>query len=226
MMKVFQRRSYSTLRMCALLLLATLSIGQAFLLGSMPGQQHQHQLHQYIASGETSSSLISSQPFAQQSVRLLQTLLQVQSSDDENSSENNNDNDAINPSNDTVITREMFQRGLLEEPVVKRTKGKKKQGQYKVLDNRDSLPFRVEHMVPDPYTHPETKKKRANKNSVKKRRTGAIEESLTSRVYTGEDEDRTMIGEYMLDKHTTTGDLLEIGDRQYRVSKWCCWSVC
>ena len=111
--------------------------------------------------------------------------------------------------NDTLVTREMFQRELLADPVVKRKKGRQST-EYKVLDNRDALPFRIENQVPDPYTKKEVKRKNANK--VRKR-PSSIEEGLKSSLYTDDlsDSDKTMLGDYYLDKHTTTGDLLEIG---------------
>ena len=131
------------------------------------------------------------------------------------------DSDASSPNNnDTLVTREVFQREMLADPVVKRKKGKRTE--YKVLDNRDSLPFRVENQVPDPYTRKEVKKKRQNK--VRKQ-PSAIEEGLKSSLYMNDsdkDDGRTMLGEYFLDKHTTTGDLLEIGDVQYKVIRHKC----
>jgi hypothetical protein len=124
--------------------------------------------------------------------------------------------------NETVVTTEMFQRELLADPVVKRKKGRKTD--YKVLDNRDSLPFRVEHTVPDPYTHPDVKRKKANKV---KRQLNSVEEGLKSSLFLNSgdgsnDDGRTSLGEYNLDKHTTTGDLLEIGDIQYKVVRHKC----
>eukprot|EP00527_Entomoneis_sp_CCMP2396_P007938 CAMPEP_0198148326 /NCGR_PEP_ID=MMETSP1443-20131203/40880_1 /TAXON_ID=186043 /ORGANISM="Entomoneis sp., Strain CCMP2396" /LENGTH=301 /DNA_ID=CAMNT_0043812983 /DNA_START=133 /DNA_END=1038 /DNA_ORIENTATION=+ len=163
------------------------------------------------------------------------------SDNDVDVNDNNNDNNKNNDS--TVVTREIFQRELLKDPVVKRGKNSKnnnnKHLQYKVLDNRDSLPFRVEHVTPDPYTHPDVKKKRFEKAkgkgaagaaAVNKRRNAnAIEDELlgtgtklSSAVFTGENDSKTMIGEFMLDKHTTSGDLLEIGDIQYKVTRHKC----
>lgn len=139
--------------------------------------------------------------------------------DASSSSPMNNDN------NDTLVTKEMFLRELLADPVVKRKKGagnKRSSSEYKVLDNRDSLPFRVENQVPDPYTSKEAKRKNANK--VRKP-PSSVEEGLKSSLYTNDFENqdtRTMLGEYILDKHTTTGDILEIGDVQYKVIRHKC----
>jgi len=126
--------------------------------------------------------------------------------------------------NGTVVTKEMFMREMLQDPVVKR-KGKNRQ--YKPLDNRDSLPYQVEIPTPDPYTHPEQKRKLASKNRVKKK-PNAIEHGISSSLYSadGTDSDetntKTLLGEFVLDKHTTTGDLLQIGDKQYKVVRHKC----
>jgi hypothetical protein len=134
-------------------------------------------------------------------------------------------------SDETIVTREMFQKELLKDPVVRRKKNNKGGStpqSYKLLDNRDSLPFQIEHSTPDPYTHPEVKRKQANK--VRKK-AGSIENQLASSLYTssndsGDDDDeqssKTLLGEFVLDKYTTTGDILEIGDVQYRVVKHKC----
>lgn len=142
--------------------------------------------------------------------------------------------------NRTIVTKEMFMRELLkdpspeDDPVVKRAgkngKKKKQHKGYKILDNRDSLPFAVKLATPDPYTHPDLKRKRASK-AKPRRRPGAVEESLiSSKLYSSSSPDdgnsddhlQTLLGEYELDKHTTTGDLLEIADRKYKVIKHRC----
>jgi hypothetical protein len=119
---------------------------------------------------------------------------------------------------------------------VKRSnKGKNgQQKAYKILDNRDSLPFRVEDQSPDPYTHPQIKHQRAEKA---RKRPSVADEGLRSSLYMysnnnnnnqsssknkKKQDDRTLIGEYFLDKHTTTGDILEIGDTQYKVVRHKC----
>ena len=73
---------------------------------------------------------------------------------------------------DDVVTREMLHRDLLNmEPKVMRKQKRGKNGgssntksndttKYKPLDNRDSLPFSVRNISPDPYTHPEIKDSR------------------------------------------------------------------
>lgn len=142
--------------------------------------------------------------------------------------------DGMPNNNQTLVTREMFQRHLLQDPVVVKRKsggGNKSNNNnnnkgYKILDNRDSLPFRVEHVTPDPYTHPEIKRMKVKK-AAPRRPGSSIEEGLLSSIFdvgaaarnsNQDDKGKTMVGEFILDKHTTTGDLLEIGDVQYKVS--------
>jgi hypothetical protein len=134
----------------------------------------------------------------------------------------------------------------------KRRKGQQKKESYKsyraTLDNRDRLPFAVQVTTPDPYTHPDVKEKLAQSNRVLGRRKDAIEQSsmmMASSVYTkkksgsdsknsknsknsadqdgADDEDyTTKLGEFALDKHTATGDLLNVGDVQYKVVRLKC----
>lgn len=125
--------------------------------------------------------------------------------------------------NETVVTREMFQREMLKDPVVKRKKGKSGSS-LKILDNRDSMPFRVEDITPDPYKPTESNKKKAK---TVPRRPGAVEDGFTaSKVFLGGENDemdgKTVIGEFFLDRLTTTGDLLEIGETQYKVTRHKC----
>ena len=94
-------------------------------------------------------------------------------------------NEHVSPDEDEeeIITKEMFLRDLLQPPpdeaVVKKKK-KNKETAYKVLDNRDILPFAVQLQTPDPYTHPEIKKKKAAAASSqnKKKRKDAVEEKI------------------------------------------------
>ena len=64
---------------------------------------------------------------------------------------------------DELVTREMLQRDLLADPKVKRKRNKNGHTSYKPLDNRDHLPFAVRKITPDPYTHPEVKKRNQKK---------------------------------------------------------------
>jgi hypothetical protein len=126
--------------------------------------------------------------------------------------------------NVTLVTKESFLRRQLEDPVVKRKGKDKKNTKYRVLDNRDSLPFAIEMTTPDPYTHPDFKKKNAKKNKVVSRKDTI--EGIASSLYMNQDgsdvDFKTKLGEFVLDKHTTTGDLLEIGDAQYKVVRHKC----
>lgn len=121
-------------------------------------------------------------------------------------------------SNRTTITRDMLLKDMLQDPVVKR---KKKGSSYKVLDNRDSLPFQVEIASPDPYTPKEKKQKNINRV---KRIPNAVENTIQSKLYMeeGDDAHQTPLGDYLLDKHTTTGDLLEIQGTRYKVVRHKC----
>jgi len=135
-----------------------------------------------------------------------------------------------------LVTKEIFLRDLLELPSPsvsvqkKQKKGRGGKKEYRVLDNRDSLPFAVQVTTPDPYTHPDVKEKRAKLNRVKKRNDAV--EQIASSLYTqngkndskeGSDQDfSTKLGEFVLDKHTTTGDLLNIGDKQFKVVRHKC----
>ena len=125
-----------------------------------------------------------------------------------------------NDGNDTIVTREMFMRDLLEDPKVRR---KTKGSGYKVLDNRDSLPYQVQLSTPDPYTHPDVKRKNVKKL---RKRLDSVEERIASSLFTSNNDesntDMTLLGEFSLDKHTTTGDLIAIGDTEYRVVKHRC----
>jgi hypothetical protein len=162
-------------------------------------------------------------------------------SNDESAPLEDESDDIPNP----IVTKEMFLRDLLRDPEPevsvqkKRKKGKGKE--YRAtLDNRDSLPFAVQVTTPDPYTHPDLKEKAAKSNTkVPARRNDAIEQSsIASSVYTKKggdsnknnadkdkdaDEDyTTKLGEFALDKHTATGDLLNVGDIQYKVVRLKC----
>jgi len=165
--------------------------------------------------------------------------------DDENGETNNHDPDSHDddddddePDENEVITHDMFLRDMLSPPkdvvVRKKQAGKNNKGgnnnnqkkkEYKVLDNRDILPFAVQLQTPDPYTHPEIKQKRALKPK-KKRRANAVEEQIASRLYNtnGKDNTKTLLGEFNLDKHTTTGDVLVVGDdgHEYKVVRHRC----
>ena len=145
-----------------------------------------------------------------------------------------NDNDT---EPNEVVTKEMFLRDLLEtgDEIRIRKKGqkgggggKKQHKEYKVMDNRDILPFAVQLQTPEPYVHADVKRQMAQK--AKKKKHDAVEEQITSRLYMSmsgssrdeEDNTKTLLGEFNLDKHTTTGDLLLVGGHEYKVIRHRC----
>lgn len=128
--------------------------------------------------------------------------------------------------NDTPVTRDMFLKDMLEDPKVVR---RKKKG-YKVLDNRDSLPFVVKVVTPDPYKRIEEMKKEAEYNTRKHKKSpsmgGKKDKSvqIDSRLYKRKTDgslDR-VIGEFSLDKNTNCGDVIEVGETMYEVQKARC----
>ena len=127
--------------------------------------------------------------------------------------------------NDETVTREMLWRDLLKDPQVKR---RNKGGGYKTMDNRDSLPFVVKVMTPDPYTSTKQKKEEARRNTEREQRKrpkrtnlmGGIAASIYSQKDDGSLE--KVLGEFSLDKNTNCGDLLEVGDKEYEVQQARC----
>lgn len=128
-----------------------------------------------------------------------------------------------------LVTKEDFMREMLRDPevIVKKKKSKKTKHSkpYKVLDNRDLLPFSVNLQTPDPYKHPDLKRKEAKKH---KRPKDTIEDHVSSRLYRSEsnqkdtDNSKTLLGDFSLDKHTTTGDRLIIDNIEYKVLRHRC----
>jgi len=112
-----------------------------------------------------------------------------------------------------LVTREMLQRDLLNDPSVKR-KNKKGKG-YQPLDNRDHLPFAVKQITPDPYTHPDIK--RDNQIRLPRGKKSDLE-MIGARLSLRQDDTSSFLGEFQLDKSTTSGDIIELANgRQYRV---------
>jgi len=147
------------------------------------------------------------------------------------------DNEKKDDNSPELVTREMFQRAMLESKV----KRKKRNGSnYKVLDNRDSLPFTVKVMTPDPYTKASKKRKdaikntklhqeKSNKKVFKKRdllnlsngsSDAFIAASLFNKMNDGSLE--KVVGEFHLDKNTNCGDIIEVGESDYEVVKARC----
>lgn len=134
---------------------------------------------------------------------------------------------------DRLVTREMLHRELLKDPQVKRKRKNGKEG-YKPLDNRDHLPFSVRKVTPDPYTHSEIKKAKQIRNTDGKRKRTDLDHHLTpvskkksggsttaSRLIEsnkkGGRDVSTVLGEFQLDKSTTSGDVIVVGDKEYQV---------
>ena len=171
-----------------------------------------------------------------------------------------NDNDSDDESNE-LVTKEMFLRNMLniegddsaddsaddkkEEPRTGKVKRKKRNGShYRVLDNRDSLPFLVKVTTPDPYTNNEIMKKRArknteqlpkgskskkNKNDIGHKRRNLVGmdgvDSIASSIYKRKKDGSLdqILGEFALDKNTNCGDILDVGDGiEYQVQKARC----
>jgi hypothetical protein len=114
---------------------------------------------------------------------------------------------------DQLVTRELLHRDLLDDPTVKR-KNKKNKG-YEPLDNRDHLPFAVKQITPDPYTHPDIKKEKQVRLPRGKK---SDLEMIGARLSLRHDDTSTLLGEFQLDKSTTSGDIIELANgRQYKV---------
>lgn len=126
-----------------------------------------------------------------------------------------------------MVTQEMLWRHLLEDPKVSR---KNKKGSYRTMDNRDSLPFVVKLMTPDPYTSPSEKKKQARMNTEEERKKKKTPKKtnlmggIAASIYTEDDHGslEKILGEFSLDKNTNCGDVLEVGDKEYEVQKARC----
>jgi hypothetical protein len=131
-------------------------------------------------------------------------------------------NEGEDEDNPEMVTREMLHRDLLGDPQVKRKRKNGKGEGFKTLDNRDHLPFAVKKITPDPYTHPETKQLQARKTRQKK--TDLDHQLTDSRLYTTskKGDSSTLLGEFKLDKSTTSGDVIVIGEKEFEVQKASC----
>ncbi|KAG7372389.1 hypothetical protein IV203_018532 [Nitzschia inconspicua] len=140
---------------------------------------------------------------------------------------------------DRLVTREMLHRDLLQDPQVKRKRKTSGKEGYKPLDNRDHLLFSVRKVTPDPYTHNEIKQAKQKRISDGKRRRTDLDHHLTpvskkksggssttttkttSRLVQSNKKDgrdvSTVLGEFQLDKSTTSGDIIVLGEKEYQV---------
>jgi hypothetical protein len=131
----------------------------------------------------------------------------------------------------------------------KKRSGRAMAEDYKIMDQkRDALPFLVSVVTPNPYTPESIQKQKSrpdrrdsmitstlyiqagpamnsnatatiNKNSKKKNKSSEVRKSASS---SADSDYQTKLGDYVLDKYTTTGDLLEISGTQYRVVRHRC----
>jgi len=148
------------------------------------------------------------------------------------------DNGREDEDEDDLITREDLHRDMLGmEPKVKR-KNRKGKG-FKPLDNRDHLPFSVRTKTPDdPYKNRFQKQKeeqlKNNSKGVRRKTTDLDRHMLAASASTtpsrlvqrrskketdGHDDKSmtTVLGEFELEKSTTSGDVIVLGDKEYRV---------
>lgn len=115
------------------------------------------------------------------------------------------------------------QRPKKEDPTVKRKR--RNSSSYNIVDNRDSLPFVVRDVTPDPYqrlvgTQKHKKKSPEMKQQSKKTQTKPIKNGSISASVVSQNSDGSIgsvIGEFALDKSTTSGDVICIGDVNYQV---------
>jgi hypothetical protein len=141
-----------------------------------------------------------------------------------------------------LVTREMLHRDLLQDPQVKRKRKNGKQG-YQPLDNRDYLPFSVRKVTPDPYTHHDIKQAKQTRTdggqqqqqqrhqrkmtdldhhlTPLSKKKGGVSTTTASRLvqYNKKDgrDTSTVLGEFQLDKSTTSGDIIVVGNKEYQV---------
>mmetsp|Transcript_9594 Transcript_9594/g.26090 ORF Transcript_9594/g.26090 Transcript_9594/m.26090 type:complete len:274 (-) Transcript_9594:321-1142(-) len=125
------------------------------------------------------------------------------------------------PEEGELVTREMLLRDMLEDPVVRKKRKGKNKGGYRPLDNRDNLPFVIKQTTPDPYTHPEKKKAKVTKPPPL-RRTDLDQHLTPSKLYEKDGDASTLLGEFKLDKSTTSGDVIIIGSHEFEVQKARC----
>lgn len=186
-----------------------------------------------------------------------QTLLRVPLFAKNSKKSDGEDEGNAESADDELVTKEMFFRNMLDleeddnnndnkqEPQTGKVKRKKRNGShYRVLDNRDSLPFLVKVTTPDPYTNNEIMKKQARKNTEqlakgsksKKNKNNAANkrrnlvgmdgvDSIASSIYKRKKDGSLdqVLGEFALDKCTNCGDILDVGDGvEYQVQKARC----
>jgi len=108
---------------------------------------------------------------------------------------------------------------------VKRKKGSK--FKEEIADNRDNLPFVVKLTTPDPYTRLEIKKAKAQQatREDRKTRTGPSNMNIAASIFIANSDNEELfpiLGEFQSDKQTTSGDILQLGEKQFKVLKARC----
>mmetsp|Transcript_74 Transcript_74/g.99 ORF Transcript_74/g.99 Transcript_74/m.99 type:complete len:245 (-) Transcript_74:168-902(-) len=119
-------------------------------------------------------------------------------------------------------------------------KKKKKKAGYKVSDERDNLPFVVRMTTPDPYTKVEKKRLKAQKNTKDDRKKNLRPKmkapkysnlkvgGIAASIFVNDDEDDgkrellPVLGEFKLDKSTSCGDIVVVGEKTFVVQKARC----
>eukprot|EP00557_Chaetoceros_sp_GSL56_P003767 CAMPEP_0176497140 /NCGR_PEP_ID=MMETSP0200_2-20121128/11560_1 /TAXON_ID=947934 /ORGANISM="Chaetoceros sp., Strain GSL56" /LENGTH=283 /DNA_ID=CAMNT_0017895123 /DNA_START=280 /DNA_END=1131 /DNA_ORIENTATION=- len=220
---------------------STASRHEMMILRGSSKDQHgddEHDIHKKQVEGEEPPQLVTRE-------MLLRDMLSVP--EDEDQIHDDKDSDEDHPSStSTSATGAGTGTGAGASAKVKRKKKNGSSSQYRVLDNRDSLPFLVRVATPDPYTSNEQMKKEAKLNTerakkkLKKNGGGAAagvgkmrhnlvgmdgKDSISSSIYARADDGsmHKIIGEFALDKSTNCGDIIEIGDgTQYQVQKARC----
>ena len=119
---------------------------------------------------------------------------------------------------ETNGAEEFIEREALQDLSVKR---KKRNGSaYRTVDNRDNLPFIIKTLTPNPYRNinsPSEEKRKSQRNTRTKK--GNNINSIAASVFAQNSDGTTgsVIGEFALDKSTTSGDIISIGDINYQV---------
>lgn len=161
-----------------------------------------------------------------------------------------NDDDANQDRTENVTKQDFLKEMLQGDTTVRRKKnGRNGYKGYKVMDNRDALPFVVQVATPDPYTPGDKMKSEARKNSKrdlekkehklsKKNKANTsrhnlvgmdgVKDGIASSINVREKDGslHKVLGQYTLDKSTNCGDLIEItvGDecREFEVMRTRC----
>jgi len=151
--------------------------------------------------------------------------------------DNNDGNDAI----DNHYSKESNEDNALNKKysanVDAKVKRKKKNG-FKTIDNRDDLPFIVKVSSPGPHTEKDARVDKDNRNQLNKRKRKSSAkrivhdsldvdsvDSISSSLFKVQKDGSLLkvLGEFSLDKSTTSGDIIQVVDgTEYQVQKSRC----